>query len=61
MAQPSASSVMPTRLMESQNHPLIQDVIVGIRLSRTGESYRRIVVSAIRSVNLTGMQQGSGR
>jgi hypothetical protein len=60
MAQPAASSVMPTRLMESQNHPLIQDVIINIRRSRMIEPYRPIVVSAIRSVNLSRMHQRNG-
>jgi hypothetical protein len=61
MAQPTASRVTATRLVESQNHLLLQDVIVNIRLSCTGDPYWPIVVSAIGSVNLSGMHQGSGR
>ncbi len=61
MAQLTASRVTATRLVESQNHPLIQNVIVNIRLSCTGNPYWPIVVSAIGSVNLSGIHQGSGR
>jgi hypothetical protein len=61
MAQPAATRVTATRLVESQNHLLLQDVIVNIRLSCTGDPYWPIVVSAIGSVNLSGMHQGSCR